>query len=75
MSRGSDLDDLAIEDLDRAVDRGILERSLCQLSQRLAAERLLRVRRRSVPIFGTCFGGFDLDLNRVSEEFCAGRFE
>jgi hypothetical protein len=73
--RGPDFDDLAIEDLDRAIDRGILERSLCQLSQRLPSERSFCVRRRSALGFGIRLGGFDLNPNRVPEEFRAGRFE
>jgi hypothetical protein len=75
VSRGPDFDDLAVEDLDRAIDRGILERSLCQLSQRFGRGRCFWVRRRFTPSFGIRLGGFDLDPNRVTEEFRAGRFE
>ncbi len=75
MSRGPDFDDLAVEDLDRAIDRGILERSLCQPSQCFCRERCCCVLRRFTLSFGIRLGSFDLDPNRVTEEFRAGRFE
>jgi hypothetical protein len=75
VSRGPDLDDLGVEKLDRAIDCGVLERSLSELSQGLSGECGLCIRRFSAGGFDDRFGGFDLNPHRLSEEFRADRFE